>query len=56
MLLIPPIPMKAKWFVIIYGVIELFLGWRGVGNVAHFATWAVCSGVSCCSTGGSSAA
>lgn len=37
MLLIPPIPMKAKWFVIIYGVIELFLGWRGAGNVAHFA-------------------
>ena len=37
MLLIPPIPLKAKWFVIIYGVIELFLGWRGVGNVAHFA-------------------
>ena len=37
MLLFPPIPMKAKWFVIIYGVIELFLGWRGVGNVAHFA-------------------
>lgn len=37
MLLIPPIPIKAKWFVIIYGVIELFLGWRGMGNVAHFA-------------------
>ena len=37
MLLIPPIPMKATWFVIIYAVIELFLGWRGVGNVAHFA-------------------
>ena len=37
MLLIPPIPMKAKWFVVIYGVIELFLGWRGVDNVAHFA-------------------
>ena len=37
MLLFPPIPMKAKWFVIIYGVIELLLGWRGVGNVAHFA-------------------
>ena len=37
-LLIPPIPMKAKWFVIIYGVIELFLGWTGYGgNVAHFA-------------------
>lgn len=38
MLLIPPIPMKAKWFVVIYGVIELFLGWTGYGgNVAHFA-------------------
>lgn len=38
MLLIPPIPLKAKWFVIIYGVIELFLGWTGYGgNVAHFA-------------------
>ena len=38
MLLIPPIPMKAKWFVIIYGIIELFLGWTGyAGNVAHFA-------------------
>ncbi len=37
MLLIPPIPIKAKWFVIIYGVIELFSGWRGIGNVAHFA-------------------
>ena len=37
MLQITPIPMKAKWFVVIYGVIELFLGWRGVGNVAHFA-------------------
>lgn len=37
MLLIPPIPMKAKWFVLIYGLIELFLGWRGVGQVAHFA-------------------
>ena len=37
-LLIPPIPMKAKWFVIIYGVIELFLGWTGYGgNMAHFA-------------------
>ena len=37
MLIFPPIPMKAKWFVIIYGVIELFAGWRGYGNVAHFA-------------------
>lgn len=38
MLLIPPIPMKAKWFVVIYGVLELFMGWTGYGgNVAHFA-------------------
>lgn len=37
MLIFPPIPMKAKWFVVVYGVIELFLGWRGGGNVAHFA-------------------
>lgn len=37
MLLIPPIPIKAKWFVVIYAAIELLLGWRGVGNVAHFA-------------------
>lgn len=37
MLIFPPIPMKAKWFVIVYGVIELLLGWRGGGNVAHFA-------------------
>ena len=38
MLLIPPIPIKAKWFVIIYGVIELMLGWSGYGgNIAHFA-------------------
>lgn len=39
MLLIPPIPIKAKWFVIIYGVLELSLGIRnGAGNnVAHFA-------------------
>ena len=37
MLLIPPIPMKAKWFVIGYAVIELLLGGRGVGQVAHFA-------------------
>lgn len=38
MLLIPPIPMKAKWMVIIYGLIELFSGIRGsIDNVAHFA-------------------
>ncbi len=38
MLLIPPIPLKAKWFVLIYGGIELFLGVTGTqAGVAHFA-------------------
>ncbi len=38
MLLIPPIPMKAKVFVAIYGAIELFLGVTGTQQgVAHFA-------------------
>ena len=41
-LLIPPIPMKAKYFVLIYGLITLYLGFNGgVGgggtNIAHFA-------------------
>jgi membrane associated rhomboid family serine protease len=38
-LLFPPIPIKAKWFVIGYGVIELSLGVvdRVGDNVAHFA-------------------
>ena len=31
------IPLKAKWFVLIYGVIELFAGFTSVDNVAHFA-------------------
>lgn len=38
MLLFPPIPIKAKYFVIGYGAIELFSGITNVGgNVAHFA-------------------
>jgi len=38
MLLFPPIPMKAKYFVIGYGVLELYLGITQPGsNVAHFA-------------------
>ncbi len=38
MLLIPPIPIKAKYFVAIFGGIELFMGLGGYGsNVAHFA-------------------
>lgn len=31
------IPVKAKYVVILYGVIELFSGISGGGNVAHFA-------------------
>jgi membrane associated rhomboid family serine protease len=39
MMLIPPIPMKAKYFVIVFGAIELFSGLRQNvdDNVAHFA-------------------
>lgn len=38
MLLFPPIPLKAKWFVIIYAVIELWMGTTGrQAGVAHFA-------------------
>ncbi|NND09105.1 MAG: rhomboid family intramembrane serine protease [Saprospiraceae bacterium] len=38
MLLIPPIPMKAKYFVMIYAVIELIFGVSGIQTgVAHFA-------------------
>ncbi len=39
MLLFPPIPIKAKYFVIGYAVIELYLGFSNNpgDNVAHFA-------------------
>jgi membrane associated rhomboid family serine protease len=38
MLLFPPIPIKAKWFVIGYGALELYLGLTQPGsNLAHFA-------------------
>lgn len=38
MLLFPPIPIKAKYFVIGYGLIELFSGITNTGgNIAHFA-------------------
>lgn len=39
MLLFPPIPIKAKWFVIGYGVLELVLGVidSPSDNIAHFA-------------------
>lgn len=38
MLLIPPIPMKAKYFVVAYGAFELWAGMTGtLAGVAHFA-------------------
>ena len=39
MLMFPPIPIKAKWFVIGYGAIELYSGVANNAgdNVAHFA-------------------
>ncbi len=37
-LIFPPVPLKAKWFVIIFAVIELLTGIFGVGgSIAHFA-------------------
>lgn len=37
MLLLPPIPMKAKYFVIGYAIFEAFAAFTSNGNVAHFA-------------------
>lgn len=38
MLLIPPIPIRAKYFVMIYGGLELYLGITQPGSsIAHFA-------------------
>ena len=37
-LIFPPVALKAKWFVVIFAVIELFTGIFGMGgSVAHFA-------------------
>jgi membrane associated rhomboid family serine protease len=37
-LLLPPIAIKAKWLVIIYGLLELVLGFSSPGSqIAHFA-------------------
>ena len=37
-LIFPPITLKAKWFVVLYGVLELLLGISGAqSGVAHFA-------------------
>jgi membrane associated rhomboid family serine protease len=35
--LIPPIPMKARTFVIVFGAIELLFGLSGRSGIAHFA-------------------
>lgn len=37
MLLIPPIPMKARTFVVVFGALELLLGFLDRGDIAHFA-------------------
>ncbi len=37
MMLIPPIPMKAKYFVMVFAAIELFFGFQGSDGIAHFA-------------------
>ncbi|HEV7913352.1 MAG TPA: rhomboid family intramembrane serine protease, partial [Albitalea sp.] len=37
MLLIPPIPMKAKVYVMIFGALEVYMGLRVADGVAHFA-------------------
>jgi membrane associated rhomboid family serine protease len=38
LLVFPPVPIRAKWFVLIYGVIELVFGVTGTeSGVAHFA-------------------
>ncbi|NQX91086.1 MAG: rhomboid family intramembrane serine protease [Flavobacteriales bacterium] len=42
MLLFLPVPIKAKWFVLGYALLELYLGFNGLAgdsgdNVAHFA-------------------
>lgn len=37
-LIFPPVALKAKWFVLIFGALELLLGLSGRGgDVAHFA-------------------
>ncbi len=37
-LIFPPIPMQARWFVILFGIIELWFGITGTAEgIAHFA-------------------
>jgi membrane associated rhomboid family serine protease len=35
--LFPPIPMKAKYFVALFGTLELLMGISGGAGIAHFA-------------------
>jgi len=38
LLLIPPMPVKAKWFALGYGIVELVVGVTGTASgLAHFA-------------------
>ena len=37
MFMFVPFPIKAKYFVLIYGLVELYLGFQNNSNVAHFA-------------------
>ena len=37
MFLFFPFPIKAKYFVLIYGIVELYLGIQNNSNIAHFA-------------------
>lgn len=37
MLFFPPIPMRAKYFVLLYAAIEVYSSFASNGNVAHFA-------------------
>lgn len=37
MLLIPPVPIKAKYLVLIFAGLSLFMGLSGGGGIAHFA-------------------
>jgi membrane associated rhomboid family serine protease len=38
LLIFPPVALQAKWFVLIYGIIELWAGVTGTeAGVAHFA-------------------
>ena len=37
MLIFFPVPIKAKYFIPIMVLIEFYMGYKNIGNVAHFA-------------------